>query len=211
VVAEATPEVVEPTEVVTEVIQPTATIAPTNTEMPPAPVVEATTIAMNPETTVTGVCVSFFDDINRNRFPDTGETPIIGGVITLRLHGQDISSFLTTGDPAPYCFTDLAVANYVVVGSPPAGYGMTTPEQLTLRVQAGTQLPVNLGAAQGVVAPTPAVELQPQQPAIIEQPVVETPTQDNSLLANIGIIILALAGFTLVSGIIGTILISRRG
>jgi LysM repeat protein len=211
VIVEATPEVVQPTEVVTEVIQPTATIAPTNTELPPAPVVEATTIAMNPDTTVTGVCVSFFDDINRNRFQDAGETPIIGGVITLRLDGQDVSSFLTTGDPAPYCFTDLAVANYVVVGSPPVGYGMTTPEQLTLRVQAGTQLPVNLGAAQGVVAPTPVVEVAPPQPVIVEQPVVETPSQDNSLLANIGIIILALAGFTLVSGIIGTILISRRG
>ncbi|MDX2076345.1 MAG: LysM peptidoglycan-binding domain-containing protein [bacterium] len=211
-VAEATQAVVEATEVVTEVIvQPTATIAPTNTEMPPAPVVEPTTIAMNPDTTVTGVCVSFFDDINRDRLPDAGETPIIGGVITLRLDGQDVSSFLTTGDPAPYCFTDLVAGNYVVVGSPPAGYGMTTPEQLTLRVQSGTQLPVNLGAAQGVVAPTVAVEVQPQQPVIVEQPIAETPAQDNSLLANIGIIILALAGFTLISGIIGTILISRRG
>jgi LysM repeat protein len=210
--AVVTEETVVTEEAVTEEAPPTATIAPTNTPLPPAPVVEPTIVAMNPETTpITGVCVTFYDDMNRNRVADMGETPVIGGVITLRLDGQDVSSFLTTGDPAPYCFADLAAGNYVVVGSPPAGYGMTTPDQLQLRVQTGVQLDVPFGASQGVEAPPPVVDLQPEQPAIIEQPVIPESPQDNGLLANIGIIILALAGFTLFSGIIGTILISRRG
>jgi len=199
------------TEAVSEEIPPMATITPTNTDLLPAPVVEPTVVAMNPETPITGVCVTFYDDINRNRISDMGETPVIGGVITLRLDGQDVSSFLTTGDPAPYCFADLAAGNYVVAGSPPAGYGMTTPDQLQLRVQTGVQLDVPFGASQGVEAPPPVVDTQPEQSTIIEQPVIPESSQDNSLLANIGIIILALAGFTLFSGIIGTILISRRG
>lgn len=215
VTAEATEAISQPaeaTEVPTEVVQPSATIAPTNT-LPPAPVVEPTVIAMNPETTVTGVCVTFFDDVNRNRFADTGELPIIGGIITLRLENVDVSSFLTEGNPEPFCFDNLTAGNYVVVVSPPTGYGMTTPSQLQLRVDAGARLDVPFGAAAGVVEPTVAVEVQPQQPAVVEQP-AQTPTTTDSndgLLANLGIIILALAGFTLVSGIIGTILISRRG
>lgn len=204
------------TEVVTEEIQPSATptIAPTNTDLPPAPVVEPTTIAMNPETTVTGVCATFFDDLNRNRLADTGETPLVGGVITLRLDGQDVSSYLTTGDPEPYCFDNLVPGDYVVAVTAPQGYGMTTPATLQLKVDTGLRLNVPpFGASQGFVAPEPVVE-QVEQPATIQQPAVTETTaddDDNSLLANIGIIILGLAGFTLISGIIGTILISRRG
>ena len=204
------------TEVATEAIQPTATptIAPTNTDLPPAPVVEPTTIAMNPETTVTGVCATFFDDLNRNRIADIGETPLSGGIITLRLDGQDVSSYLTTGDPEPYCFDNLTSGDYVVAVTAPAGYGMTTPTNLQLKVVAGLRLDVPpFGASQGFVAP-PVVE-QPEQPVIVQQPPATTQTvaddDNNSLLANIGIIILGLAGFTLISGIIGTILISRRG
>lgn len=205
------------TEVVTEAIQPTSTptIAPTNTDLPPAPVVEPTTIAMNPETTVTGVCATFFDDLNRNRLADTGETPLVGGIITLRLGGQDVSSYLTTGDPEPYCFDNLTPGDYVVAVTAPAGYGMTTPANLQLKVDAGLRLNVPpFGASQGFVAPDPVVEPVIEQPSTIQQPAVTQATaddDDNSLLANIGIIILGLAGFTLISGIIGTILISRRG
>lgn len=205
------------TEVVTEEVQPTSTptIAPTNTDLPPAPVVEPTTIAMNPETTVTGVCATFFDDLNRNRLADTGETPLVGGIITLRLGGQDVSSYLTTGDPEPYCFDNLTPGDYVVAVTAPAGYGMTTPANLQLKVDAGLRLNVPpFGASQGFVAPDPVVEPVIEQPSTIQQPAVTQATaddDDNSLLANIGIIILGLAGFTLISGIIGTILISRRG
>lgn len=207
---EATQAVVV-TEEATQVVQPTATPAPTNTI--PAPVVEPTVVAMNPETTVTGVCVTFFDDVNRNRFADTGEVPVVGGVITLRLDNTDVSSFLTEGNPEPFCFDNLVAGNYVVVVSPPVGYGMTTPSQLQLRVDTGARLDVPFGAAAGVVEPTVAVQTQPEQPAVIEQPAQPAATTDSNdgLLANLGIIILALAGFTLISGIIGTILISRRG
>jgi LysM repeat protein len=199
--------------VATEIVPPTATIAPTNTDLPPAPVVEPTAVAMNPQTVVTGVCSTFFDDLNRNRIADIGETPLVGGIITLRSKGQDVSSYLTTGDPEPYCFDNLTPDDYVVFVTPPQGYGMTTPMELQVKVQAGSQVTVAFGAAQGVVAPTPVIE-QPAQPAIVEQPAITQTTADddnNSLLANIGIIILGLAGFTLITGIIGTILISRRG
>jgi hypothetical protein len=168
---------------------------------------------MNPETTMTGVCVTFFDDVNRNRFADADEVPVVGGVITLRLDNTDVSSFLTEGNPEPFCFDNLVAGNYVVTVSPPTGYGMTTPSQLQLRVDTGARLNVPFGAAAGVVEPTVVAQTQPEQPAVIEQPVQSEATADNNdgLLANLGIIILALAGFTLISGIIGTILISRRG
>ncbi len=217
VVTEVVTEETVVTEVVTDVIQPTSTptIAPTNTDLPPAPVVEPTTIAMNPETTVTGVCATFFDDLNRNRIADMGETPLVGGIITLRFDGQDVSSYLTTGDPEPYCFDNLTPGDYVVAVTAPEGYGMTTPATLRLKVDAGLRLDVPpFGASQGFIAPEPVVE-PVEQPAAIQQPSVTQTTADdddnNSLLANIGIIILGLAGFTLISGIIGTILISRRG
>ncbi len=211
-ITEEVTQAVVVTEEATEVIiQPTATPAPTNTA--PAPVVEPTVVAMNPETTMTGVCVTFFDDVNRNRFADADEVPVVGGVITLRLDNTDVSSFLTEGNPEPFCFDNLVAGNYVVTVSPPTGYGMTTPSQLQLRVDTGARLNVPFGAAAGVVEPTVVAQTQPEQPAVIEQPVQSEATADNNdgLLANLGIIILALAGFTLISGIIGTILISRRG
>lgn len=211
-ITEEVTQAVVATAEITEVIQPTNTPVPTNTV--PAPVVEPTVVAMNPETTITGACVTFFDDVNRNRFVDEGEMPIVGGIITLRLDNTDVSSFLTEGNPEPFCFDNLTPGgNYVVVVNPPTGYGMTTPSQFQLRVIAGERLEVPFGAAAGVVEPTVAVQTQPEQPAVVEQPAQTAPTTDNNdgLLANLGIIILALAGFTLISGIIGTILISRRG
>lgn len=204
-----------PTQATSENVQPTATATPTatNTELPPAPVVEPTAVAMNPEMPVTGVCATFFEDLNRNRIADAGETPLTGGIITLRFDGRDVSSYLTTGDPEPYCFDNLTPGDYVVAVTPPQGYGMTTPATLQLKVDAGLRLNVPpFGASQGFVAPEPVVE-PVQQPANVQQPTVTQTTVDDNdnLLANIGIIILGLAGFTLVTGIIGTILISRRG
>jgi hypothetical protein len=100
-----------------------------------------------------------------------------------------------------HCFTDLTPGDYVAEASPPSGYGLTTPDQLRLRVQTGTTLTVAFGAATGVAAaeppPADSGEVASEAPAQTTQP----PSAIEQLLQNSGLIVLGLAGIVLAGGI----------
>jgi LysM repeat protein len=164
------------------------TDAPTNTPVPPATEVAAlptstvagTSVADAVTSLEAGVCVTLFNDENQNRIQDQNETVLPGGIIVLKdLQGKEVAARQTTEDSTPFCFTDVAPATYNLVTTPPAGYGLTTTNALTVKVQVGAQFQVNIGAAQGV---TPLATPTPDTAAIQTVPDADTTSPNSGAL-----------------------------
>ncbi len=184
-------------------IAPTFTPAVDPTTAPPAPVEVAD--AGDTDADVTAVCVNMFDDLNLNRVQEAGENPLPGGTISLLQDGTPVQSFVTDGSPASLCFDDIQAGEYTATASPPAGYGLTTPDQLRVRVVAGTQLNVNFGAAQdaGAAQPPPA----DTGDALVEE---TTPSNsDSEMIENLGMLVFGLAGVVFVGGLVATLLLRQ--
>jgi hypothetical protein len=176
-----------------------------STDAPPAPVTQVAQVAQN--TNVSGVCVSMFDDSNRNRIREQSETLLAEGVITLSANGETLETYTTDGSSEPFCVQDLAAGLYTAVAQAPDGYGLTTSPQLSVRVQSGVAVNTSFGAAQGVEAIVPpAADSGDEAPqAIVEQ----ADDTIDPILQNLGLIVFGLAGVVLVLGM-GTALILRR-
>lgn len=207
--ATATEEVVETDE---PTVEPTETEIPaTSTPAPTAPVAVADTSQnVDPSAQLGVVCVTLFDDVNMNRIQDQDELYLAGGQIELNANGETVDAIATDDTPDPLCFEDLATGEYFALATAPSGYGLTTADQLRLRVQPGSTLNVSFGAAQGVtVAEVPPANAND----VAQEAVVETTTQedDNSdLLAISGLIVFGLAGLTLIGGLGAMLLLRRR-
>jgi len=207
---EDTPDEVEeedPTVVPTE-----TEIPPTPTDAPPAPVANADTQNnIDPNAQIGLVCVNMFEDVNMNRIQDQDELYLGGGQIELNLNGESVEALATDDTPEPLCFNDLEAGEYVAVAVAPTGYGLTTSDQLRLRVQAGSTLNVAFGAAQGVEAiePPPANANDVAQEVVLQD---TTDDEDNTdqLLQISGLIVFGLAGLTLIGGLGAMLLLRRR-
>lgn len=201
--AEASPEA--PTEPPAEPTQPPV---PTNTPLP-APVEVGDAGGIDPAATTAKVCVTLFDDADQNRIQEQGETLLAGGNISILQGTNPTGTYQTDGTSEPFCFENLAAGDYTASASAPQGYGLTTPDQLRLRLNPGATINITFGAAQGVqpVVPPPA-----DAGAVVEE--VQQAEQPQSLgdqLMNIsGLLIFGLAALVLVGGIGAAVLLRRR-
>jgi len=216
----ATPTAIPPTATSTNTPSPEATAMaaqptpqpPTATNIPPTAtqaVALIPTIAQEPPPADQArLCVIAFDDANTNRLRDQGEPLLIGLQVTLLREGATVQT-LSTAALTPTCFTELAEGMYTLIATPPETYGMTTPSQLQVQVQRGVPLMVSFGAA-GSYQPTalPASELPP--PSNVAQRDPQRGPLLTFLLENFGLVVAALAAFTLISGL-SVALIVRRG
>jgi LysM repeat protein len=206
--ATAVPAATQPEE--TQATAVPATPRPTQ-PLSTAPVVVANAAAIDPASTMGQVCVTLFDDANQNRIQEEGEKILAGGTIALTQGNAQAGDFQTDGETDPYCFDELAAGDYVAAASAPEGYGLTTPDQLRVRLNAGATLNLAFGAAQGVqaVQPPPAdagapvtnpltPETQPQQ-SLAER-----------LLSISGLLVFGLAAVVLVGGVGVALLLRRR-
>ncbi len=187
--------------------EPTATPAP-------APVVSvadgAVVPARNPALLGASVCVALFNDLNQNRIQDVGEDLLAGGLINLNSAGETLQNVETDGVSEPFCFEELDAGDYTVAASAPAGYGLTSPDQLRLQALAGIKLDVNFGAAEGV---QPLVAPPADTGGLVSETAAEetdTRSSVDGLLANSGLIVFGLAAVVLMAGI-GLTLFMRRG
>ncbi|MCC6614548.1 MAG: LysM peptidoglycan-binding domain-containing protein [Anaerolineae bacterium] len=179
--------------------------------LPPAPVRSSANggvrPAVDPSEATGQVCVLMFDDANQNRLQDADETLLSGGSVILVQGGNAVADRETDGTE-PYCFNDLAAGDYVASVAAPDGYGLTTPDQLSLRVASGSGVTVALGAAQNVqpLAPPPADAGAP----LAESSTETQPPASNSILDNLGLIALAAGALALVVGGAVTLVLRRR-
>ncbi len=182
---------------------PVAPVSPD--DAPAAPIVSITTggvlPAIDPAASPAQVCVLMFDDANQNRLQEAGEVLLPGGTIVLTLDGVPAGEYVTTGAGEPFCFSDLPAGSYLAQAQAPAGYGLTTPQQLLVQPAQGWMINVGFGAAQGVQPPAvPAADASSaadgSQPATGMAP-------DNPLGDNVGLIAFGLAA---VAGVVGSVM-----
>jgi len=179
--------------------------------LPPAPVRSASNGAVQPAVDPSEesgqVCVLMFDDANQNRLQDADEALLSGGSVILVQDGNAVAEHETDGTE-PFCFSDLAPGDYVASVAAPEGYGLTTPDQLSLRVTSGSAVTVALGAAENVepLAPPPADANVP----LTEDTAEMTAQAANPILDNLGLIALGAGALALVVGGGITLALRRR-
>ncbi|MBE0690358.1 MAG: LysM peptidoglycan-binding domain-containing protein [Anaerolineae bacterium] len=198
--AEGTPETTDETEPASETAgepAPALDIA----ALPPAPVRSssngAVQPALDPSEAGGQVCVLMFDDANQNRLQDADEPLLSGGSIILVQAGDAVAEHETDGTE-PFCFSALAAGDYIASVAAPEGYGLTTPDQLSLRVTSGAAVTVALGAAENVqpLAPPPVDASAPLTEDISEV----APRTSNPILDNLGLIALGAGTLALLVG-----------
>ncbi len=177
---------------------------------PTAPVVAVNSSSFNPAALAADVCVLVFNDRNQNRLQDPDENLLAGSTINLTAGADVLQTFETDGLAEPRCFDSVGAGDYVLAARAPAGYGLTSPDQFSLKLAPGAKVDVAIGAAEGVQpAPLPL----DSGAAIVDDTVNEVTTSTNSpvnRLFNVsGLLIFALAGVIVVAGV-GIALIMRR-
>lgn len=206
-VAQAAEATIAPAEPPAE--QPAQPPSPTAI-LPTAPVVVAQAGSIDPSVVTAQVCVTLFNDANQNRIQEPGEELLAGGKIDLQQSGAAVATYQTDGVGEPHCFDSLAAGDYVAVGAPPSGYGLTTPDQLRVRLNAGARIDLTFGAAEGVqpAQPLPAdAGGAPAEPSAESAP---PQTLAEQILSMSGLIVFGLAGLVLVGGIGASLLLRRR-
>lgn len=157
------------------------------------------------------VCVLLYEDANANRVQEAGEESLPGGMITLSSGGTggEITGEQQLDGSEPYCFTNLTAGDYSALMQPPDGYGLTTPDQLTVSAAAGAKVNIAFGAAQGVqpVTPPPA-DADPVEVVAVGEP--KTVNVANPVQDNLGLIVFGAAGVVLVIGLGASLLMRRR-
>lgn len=144
IVGYATPEMVVPPESLT----PTATLPPP-TPRPTDPSREA------------AVCLSAFDDPNRNGMRDAGEPLRAGVAFTVYNTEAVVANYITDGRSEPRCLGGLAPGDYRVTRSIAAGEMLTNEGDWSLSLTAGSELYQAFGSVMG----EPVAQASPSSPA----------------------------------------------
>lgn len=190
---------------------PTAAATPETAQSTPAPVDTSAAApivsitsgvlpAIDPAASPAQVCVMMFEDANQNRLQEAGEVLLPGGVIVLTLDGVPAGEYTTTGSGEPFCFSDLPAGNYLAQAQAPAGYGLTTPQQLLVQPATGWTISLGFGAAQGVQPPAvPPADAN----SAVSGGTSAGLAPDNPLSDNLGLVAFGLAA---VAGIVGSVM-----
>jgi LysM repeat protein len=184
------------------------------TAPPPAPVVSSANgsvlPAADPASALTRVCALVFNDANRNRIQEPDEALLPGASLALTSGAETIGTAQTDGATDPQCFDALSTGEYVLAASAPDGFGLTSPDQLRLRLLPGIPLDVAFGAAEGLApaAPLPADDGAP----LAEVTSAEAPPASplDQIMENSGLIIFGLAAVVLIAGIGVTLALRGR-
>jgi len=95
------------------------------------------------------VCLTAFDDLNRDGIHDTGE-PLRGGVaFTIYNSEAVVANYITDGHSEPKCLGGLAPGEYRVTRSLAPGETLTTAGNWTLNLTAGSELRQDFGSVMG--------------------------------------------------------------
>lgn len=199
---------------------PTPTVTPFRgvADAEPAPVLSVASgevvPAIDPAAPVTQICVLIFEDGNANRIQENGESLLAGGGLRLMRADETLDEYETDGISEPHCFAELEAGEYVIAAEAPAGYGLTTPDQLRVRVVTGTTVNLIFGAAEGI---TPQVLPQTVAPdATPTSALAEVAADDpetgttNMLRDNLGLFAFGAAAVVLAGGLGLAFLLRRR-
>lgn len=164
---------------------------------------------LDPSALTGSVCALMFPDANANRVQDPDEAFAIGDGI-VQLLTQDASAViaqdLTRATGEPVCFDDLSPGDYLLAAAPPINYGLTTANQLRVRVAAGERVILGFGAAEGFV-PGSAPPADPGLDTTSDSAEAAVPAAG---VENLGMLVFGAGVAVAVVGLAFSILINRR-
>jgi LysM repeat protein len=164
---------------------------------------------LDPSALTGSVCALMFPDANANRVQDPDEAAAVGDGI-VQLLTQDASAVIaqsvTRATGEPVCFDDLSPGDYLLAAAPPQNYGLTTANQLRVRVAAGERVILGFGAAEGFVPGSPP----PVDPGAAPDAAVETAGVPAVGMENVGMLVFGAGVAVAVVGLAFSILINRR-
>lgn len=137
---------------------PTSTLAPEEaTQTATAPEGRPTLPPPTPRPTqgsrhTAAVCLSAFDDLNRNGQQDPGEPLRAGVAFTVFNTAAVVGNYVTDGVSEPYCIEQLAAGEYQVTRSLLPGEVLTTDGHWRLVLAAGSRLSQAFGSYMGEAA-----------------------------------------------------------
>ena len=113
----------------------------------PAESSESTAAEPDASATAATVCITAFDDPNRNGYRDAGEGLMAGVVIAVSNDQQEMGSYTTDGISEPYCFSGLAPGNYRVTQQVYEDWTATTTAAWGVSLHGGDVLSLEFGNA----------------------------------------------------------------
>ncbi len=113
----------------------------------PAESSESTAAEPDAGATAATVCITAFDDPNRNGYRDAGEGLMAGVVIAVSNDQQEMGSYTTDGISEPYCFSGLAPGNYRVTQQVNEDWTATTTAAWGVSLHGGDVLSLEFGNA----------------------------------------------------------------
>ncbi|MBP6015804.1 MAG: LysM peptidoglycan-binding domain-containing protein [Candidatus Promineofilum sp.] len=116
----------------------------TPTPAPPPPTLRPT--EPRPEA---AVCLTAFDDLNRDGIHDAGEPLRPGVAFTIYNSEAVVANYITDGRSEPKCLSGLAPGEYRVTRSLAPGETLTTAGNWTLNLAAGSELRQAFGSVMG--------------------------------------------------------------
>ena len=114
-----------------------------------------------PEQGVGKVCIKLFDDVNGNGIPESSETAIIDGAISITDRSGQVSLTGKTSSSMeePTCFEEIEQGDYNVSVAVPEGYNATTQLNRAFQLAAGDSSTIDFGAQlSSSAAPIPVEE-----------------------------------------------------
>lgn len=179
---------------------------------PTAPVVAANSAGFDPSALNASVCVLVFDDINQNRIQDPEEAMLPGGSVNLTAGADVLQTVTTEGETDPRCFDTVNAGDYVLAASAPSGYGLTSPDQFSLKIAPGATINVAFGVAQGIqpaVLPADVGASSAETDGITTEVNAPSSSPVSQIFNMSGLLVFGLAAVVLVAGV-GVALFMRR-
>lgn len=144
---------------------------PTATPLPPTPRPTETR-------TVAAVCLTAFDDQDRDGLHDPDEPLRAGVAFTVYNSDAVAANYITDGRSEPKCLIGLTPGEYRVTRSVTPGEVLTTEGNWSLNLTAGSELYQSFGSFMGASAPAPTADGRPTTGAIAQSPTL--PITENS-------------------------------
>jgi LysM repeat protein len=204
----------------TATLEPTATPTGTPTPVPTATPLSIADLAPGLASATGTLCATVYTDANLNGAREEDETLLSGGRLALAGPSADQDIEIAGGSVC----VDLAPGQYRARATPPGGYGLTTPEMLSVTLVGGRRVEIAFGAAEGYALPSapegddsePAAEvIEPGAVAPMVEVAVEPGKKDRDrsfvdrLYDNSGLVVLVVAGVVAVGGVAALLVIYR--
>lgn len=113
----------------------------------PAESSESTAAEPDASATAATVCITAFDDPNRNGYRDAGEGLLAGIMIALSNDQHELGSYTTDGISEPYCFSGMEPGNYRVTQQVKEDWTATTTAVWGVSLHDGDVLSLEFGNA----------------------------------------------------------------